>query len=92
VECHETGGGCLCANVEQFRAGEVDDVLEERRRHCGEFWRDRDKHLLAEPTVVIFCLYCLQRVTKILLRRHKRLLERIFMQRFHRGRKLLTGV
>lgn len=56
--------GCLCADIEQFCDGGADDVLEERRRHCGGFLRDRDKHLLVELMVVIFCL---QRVTKILV-------------------------
>lgn len=60
VECHIAAVGCLCANVEQFRAGEVDDVLEDRRRHCGGFRINRDIPLLAELAVVIFSL---QRVT-----------------------------
>jgi hypothetical protein len=85
VECHETDGWCLCADVEQFRASEEDDVLEERRRHCGAFLRDRDKYLLAEPTVVIFCFHCLQRETNIFVAPTQEvihLLERIFKHSF----------
>lgn len=52
--------GCLCADVEQFRADEGDDVLEDRRRHCGGFRINRDNRLLAELAVVIFLR---QRVT-----------------------------
>jgi hypothetical protein len=56
VECHTAAVGCPCANVEQFRAGEADDVLEDRRRHCGGFRINRNIPLLAELGVVIFSL------------------------------------
>ena len=56
VECHNTAVGCLCADVEQFRDGEADDVLEDRRRHCGGFRINRDSPLLAELAVGIFLL------------------------------------
>jgi hypothetical protein len=69
AECHNTAVGCLCADVEQFRAGEADDVLEDRRRHSGGFRINRDSPLPAELAVVIFLL---QRVTGVLTRRHKK--------------------
>jgi hypothetical protein len=69
VECREREVGFLCADVEQFRASEVDDVLKERSRHCGEFLSNGDKHLLVELTAVIF--YWL-RSTRISSRRHSK--------------------
>ena len=61
--------GCLCADGELFCAGETDDVLEDRRRHCGGFRINRDNLLLTELAVVIFLL---QGVAGVLTRRHKK--------------------